>query len=120
VDSASRPVRVFVAVSHAITTSSGCSALRASVSLRDPRSHQAVYGRIASSQQLVFVAAFPNERQESFPGTSSAQVHCKPLVRDRDDLTGLRIGQADIYPNSVAIPKQSPLAAPRPIFVIWN
>jgi hypothetical protein len=64
-----------------------------------------VYGRLASSQQLVFIAAFPNERQEAFPGTSSAQMHCKPFVGDRDDLTGLWIGQADIYRNSVAIPK---------------
>jgi hypothetical protein len=69
------------------------------------RSHQAVHSRLATSQQLVFVAAFPNERQESSPGSSSAQVHCKPFVRDGDDLTRLWIGQADIYRNSVAIPK---------------
>ena len=44
-------------------------------------------------------------RSVSFTGNSSAQVDCKPFVRDRDDLTGLWIGQADIYRNSVAIPK---------------
>jgi hypothetical protein len=64
-----------------------------------------VYGRLASTQQFVFVAAFPNERQVSFTGSSSAQVHCKPFVRDRDDLTGLWIGKATIYGNSVTIPK---------------
>ena len=43
--------------------------------------------------------------QTSGKKPSSAQVHCKPFVGDRDDLTGLWIGQADIYRNSVAIPK---------------